>query len=123
MKNVEEPDSSVPFHQFKRALELVVSPVDPREFFVDFEKIGEGSTGAVFTATDLRTNMKVALKQMNLHKQQRKELLFNEVVIMREHQHENIVRLLESFLVEDELWVSMEYVDSGSLTDIVTHTR
>ena len=65
----------------------------------------------------------MALKLMNLHKQQRRELLFNEVVIMREHQHENIVKMLESFLVGDELWVAMEYIDGGALTDIVTHAR
>ncbi|KAL1454968.1 hypothetical protein WDU94_009095 [Cyamophila willieti] len=44
-----------------------------------FMKIGEGSTGTVCIATDKTTGRKVAVKKMDLRKQQRRELLFNEV--------------------------------------------
>lgn len=60
---------------------------------------------------------------MDLRKQQRRELLFNEVVIMRDYHHPNIVETYSSFLVNDELWVVMEYLEGGALTDIVTHSR
>ena len=91
---------------------------------------------------------------MDLKRQQRRELLFNEVVIMRDYKHENIVQMYElfcfiylyyyllkfknnhhlfniyffylrydSYLVEDELWVVMELLRGGALTDIVTHAR
>lgn len=60
---------------------------------------------------------------MDLRKQQRRELLFNEVVIMRDYHHPNIVEMYDSFLVEDELWVVMEFLEGGALTDIVTHAR
>lgn len=60
---------------------------------------------------------------MDLRKQQRRELLFNEVVIMRDYHHPNIVEMYDSFLVDDELWVVMEYLEGGALTDIVTHSR
>lgn len=60
---------------------------------------------------------------MDLRKQQRRELLFNEVVIMRDYHHPNIVETYNSYLVEDELWVVMEYLEGGALTDIVTHSR
>ncbi|NWT26775.1 PAK4 kinase, partial [Cardinalis cardinalis] len=63
------------------------------------------------------------VKKMDLRKQQRRELLFNEVVIMRDHQHENVVQMYNSYLVGDELWVVMEFLEGGALTDIVTHTR
>lgn len=65
----------------------------------------------------------VAVKKMDLRKQQRRELLFNEVVIMRDYHHPNIVETYSSFLVNDELWVVMEYLEGGALTDIVTHSR
>ena len=45
----ETTDKVVSYEQFRTALELVVSPSDPREFLVDLEKIGEGSTGIVYT--------------------------------------------------------------------------
>ena len=46
-----------------------------------------------------------------------------QVVIMRDYHHPNIVQMHDSFLVEDELWVVMEFLEGGALTDIVTHAR
>uniref|UniRef100_A0A069DV63 non-specific serine/threonine protein kinase n=1 Tax=Panstrongylus megistus TaxID=65343 RepID=A0A069DV63_9HEMI len=109
--------------QFRAALQLVVSPGDPRDRLEQFMKIGEGSTGTVCIAADRATGRKVAVKKMDLRKQQRRELLFNEVVIMRDYHHPNIVEMYESYLVGDELWVVMEYLEGGALTDIVTHAR
>ncbi|XP_014213424.1 serine/threonine-protein kinase PAK mbt [Copidosoma floridanum] len=109
--------------QFRAALQMVVSTGDPRENLENFLKIGEGSTGTVCIATDRTTNRQVAVKKMDLRKQQRRELLFNEVVIMRDYHHPNIVEMYDSFLVNDELWVVMEYLEGGALTDIVTHSR
>lgn len=42
---------------------------------------------------------------------------------MRDYQHENIVKMYDSFLVDDELWVVMEFLEGGALTDVVTHSR
>ncbi|XP_058979145.1 serine/threonine-protein kinase PAK mbt-like [Musca domestica] len=109
--------------QFRSALQMVVSAGDPRENLDNFMKIGEGSTGTVCIATDKSTGRQVAVKKMDLRKQQRRELLFNEVVIMRDYHHPNIVETYSSFLVNDELWVVMEYLEGGALTDIVTHSR
>lgn len=46
-----------------------------------------------------------------------------QVVIMRDYHHENVVEMYNSYLVGDELWVVMEFLEGGALTDIVTHTR
>ena len=58
---------------------MVVSPGDPRENLDNFIKIGEGSTGIVCIATERNSGRQVAVKKMDLRKQQRRELLFNEV--------------------------------------------
>ena len=42
---------------------------------------------------------------------------------MRDYPHPNIVEMYGSYLVGDELWVVMEFLEGGSLTDIITHTR
>jgi len=42
---------------------------------------------------------------------------------MRDYHHPNVVDMYDSFLVGDELWVVMEYLQGGALTDIVTHSR
>lgn len=109
--------------QFRAALQMVVSSGDPRENLESFVKIGEGSTGIVCIATERPSGRQVAVKKMDLRKQQRRELLFNEVVIMRDYHHPNIVEMHDSFLVGDELWVVMEFLEGGALTDIVTHAR
>ncbi|KAB0384468.1 hypothetical protein FD755_006385 [Muntiacus reevesi] len=46
-----------------------------------------------------------------------------KVVIMRDYHHDNVVDMYNSYLVSDELWVVMEFLEGGALTDIVTHTR
>lgn len=122
----QQTNSQFTYEQFRHGLQMVVNPNDPRLRYTNFIKIGEGSTGMVYAATDLESkesNYLVAVKKMNLHKQQRRELLFNEVLIMRQCKHKNIVDMYESYLVEDELWVVMEYLAGGALTDIVTKTR
>ncbi|XP_067874963.1 serine/threonine-protein kinase PAK 4-like isoform X2 [Heterodontus francisci] len=113
----------VSHQQFRAALQMVVDPGDPRAYLDNFIKIGEGSTGIVCIATVKSTGKLVAVKKMDLRKQQRRELLFNEVVIMRDYHHENVVEMYNSYLVDDELWVVMEFLEGGALTDIVTHTR
>ena len=60
---------------------MVVSPGDPRDSLENFIKIGEGSTGIVCIATERRSGHQLAVKRMDLRKQQRRELLFNEVCI------------------------------------------
>ncbi|XP_057695217.1 serine/threonine-protein kinase PAK 4-like [Corythoichthys intestinalis] len=113
----------VSHEQFRTALQMVVDPGDPRTYLDHYIKIGEGSTGIVCIATVKTTGKLVAVKKMDLRKQQRRELLFNEVVIMRDYHHENVVEMYNSYLVGDELWVVMEFLEGGALTDIVTHTR
>ncbi|XP_065111159.1 serine/threonine-protein kinase PAK 6 [Paramisgurnus dabryanus] len=113
----------VTHEQFKAALQMVVDKGDPRSYLENFVKIGEGSTGVVCIAREKHSGRVVAVKMMDLRRQQRRELLFNEVVIMRDYQHRNVVEMFKSFLVEEELWVIMEYLQGGALTNIVSETR
>ena len=46
-----------------------------------------------------------------------------QVVIMKNYKHSNIVEMYDSYLVGDELWVVMEFLDGGALTDVVTYTK
>lgn len=67
------------------------------------------ASGTVYTAIEASTGMEVAIKQMNLSQQPKKELIINEILVMRENKHHNVVNYLDSYLVGEELWVSCSY--------------
>ncbi|KAJ7780361.1 Pkinase-domain-containing protein [Mycena olivaceomarginata] len=106
--------------QIMEKLRQVVCDDDPKLLYSKIKKVGQGASGHVYVAKTLTTGKKVAIKEMDLSHQPRKELIVNEILVMKESQHPNIVNFLESYLVKsNELWVVMEYMEGGALTDII----
>lgn len=83
--------------------------------------IARGSTGSVFHAKEKRSNKSVAFKIMKLSEQPKEDLIFNELHVMRNTTHRNILSLEKSYFYDGKLWIAMEYMDGGSLTEIVTN--
>lgn len=102
-------------------LNFICTPGDPTKLYRNLSKIGQGASGGVFTAYQIGTNESVAIKQMNLDQQPKKELIINEILVMKESRHKNIVNFIDSYLHHGDLWVVMEYMEGGSLTDVVTY--
>ena len=101
-------------------LKTVVNSADPKPLFKIIEKAGQGASGNVYLAEMISERKKIAIKQMDLNVQPRKELIINEILVMKDSQHKNIVNFLDSYLrKETELWVIMEYMEGGSLTEII----
>lgn len=112
--------SSLTEAQIMTKLRGVVSPSDPNLLYAKIKKVGQGASGSVYVAKVLATGQKVAIKQMDLKVQPRKELIVNEILVMKESQHPNIVNFLDAFIVrDDELWVVMEFMEGGALTDVI----
>lgn len=106
--------------QIMEKLREVVSREDPNQLYRKVKKIGQGASGSVYVAKSLVTSQLVAIKAMDLAHQPRKELIINEILVMKESQHPNIVNFLNAFLVRDhDLWVVMEYMEGGALTDVI----
>lgn len=82
-------------------LRSIVSVGDPNRKYNKMEKIGQGASGTVYTAIETSTGMEVAIKQMNLSQQPKKELIINEILVMRENKHGNVVNYLDSYLVSE----------------------
>lgn len=117
-------------------LRSVVSKDNPNESYSKQRKIGQGASGSVYVARvkehatspvahelyrQYGPRCQVAIKQMDLRSQPRKELIVNEIIVMKDSQHANIVNFLDSFLQEqsNELWVVMEFMEGGALTDVI----
>ncbi|KAG1142145.1 hypothetical protein G6F37_003832 [Rhizopus arrhizus] len=119
-KKVEQRISTMTEAQIMEKLRSVVSKGNPSDCYKKVKRVGQGASGSVFVALSLATNTKVAVKQMDLSSQPRKELIVNEILVMKESQHPNIVNYLDSFLIgNNDLWVVMEYMEGGALTDVI----
>lgn len=117
-------------------LKEAVSKEDPNLSYSKQKKIGQGASGSVYVAKVKETatspiaiqllrqqgaRAQVAIKQMDLAHQPRKELIVNEIMVMKDSKHRNIVNFLDAFLRNNntELWVVMEFMEGGALTDVI----
>ncbi|KAF1732142.1 Serine/threonine-protein kinase shk2 [Beauveria bassiana] len=116
-------------------LKEAVSKDDPNLSYSKQKKIGQGASGSVYVAKIKETAVgiardvlrqqgpraQVAIKQMDLAHQPRKELIVNEIMVMKDSRHKNIVNFLDAFLRNNnaELWVVMEFMEGGALTDVI----
>lgn len=120
--NERPKKSKMSDEEIMERLRQIVTVGDPNRKYTKMEKIGQGASGTVYTAIETATGTEVAIKQMNLQQQPKKELIINEIVVMKANKHPNVVNFLDAYLVDEELWVAMEYLQGGSLTDVVTET-
>ncbi|XP_023800808.1 serine/threonine-protein kinase PAK 5-like [Cyanistes caeruleus] len=97
----------------------VVSPGEPGRKYTALEELGRGGFGAVYRALDASTGKQVAIKKMTLQEEDSEELAVNEILAMRDNRNPNIVTYLDSYLVDEDLWLVMEFMDRGTLFDVL----
>lgn len=101
----------------------LVSTQDPKRVFGQLTKIGSGATGQVYRAKRIKDNMKMAIKVIEVKADTRLELFENEIRMMykvsREY-HPNICQYYGCYTTENELWITMEFLPAGCLTDLLS---
>ncbi|ETE58169.1 Serine/threonine-protein kinase TAO3 [Ophiophagus hannah] len=94
---------------------------DPQELFVGLHEIGHGSFGAVYFATNARTNEVVAIKKMSYSGKQTNEKwqdIIKEVRFLQQLKHPNTIEYKGCYLKEHTAWLVMEYC-LGSASDLL----
>lgn len=94
----------------------------PEDKYTMDKELGAGAGGTVFLAFDKKTQKEVAIKIIDMSKQPKKEMILMEIRVMKELNHPNLVNFVEAYFIGCMLWVVMEYMDGGALTDVVTET-
>ncbi|NWT78044.1 PAK3 kinase, partial [Lanius ludovicianus] len=56
---------------------------------------------------------------LTLQEEMSEELAVNKIVVMRDNRNPNIVIYLDSYLVDGELGLVMEFMDGGTLCDVL----
>jgi serine/threonine protein kinase len=106
-----------------RRLQKLVSPGNPHKYMKQKE-IGEGGSGKVYKGIERDSGKAVAIKVMRLVIDRNgapyipefnHEIENMKNICSQSMNHENIVRYLDSYLVDNELWLVMDYLDGLEL--------
>uniref|UniRef100_A0A672LFP4 Mitogen-activated protein kinase kinase kinase kinase n=1 Tax=Sinocyclocheilus grahami TaxID=75366 RepID=A0A672LFP4_SINGR len=71
-----------------------------------------------FQARNVNTGELAAIKVIKLEPGEDFDVVQQEIIMMKDCKHSNIVAYFGSYLRRDKLWISMEYCGGGSLQDI-----
>lgn len=98
---------------------------NPRDLFQYVSTLGAGYEGEVHLCKDLRKEQPkdqlVAIKKVELINPAYELKLANEIYVLKSSKSRNIVEYLGSyFLQPTTIWIVMEYMDGGTLSDIVS---
>jgi len=85
------------------------------------KELGAGGMGTVYRGTDTRTDTPVAIKQLKteIATPETIERFRREGEALRELNHPNIVKMLDTFQHEGQHYLVMEFVSGGDLKDLI----
>ncbi|XP_053660977.1 mitogen-activated protein kinase kinase kinase kinase 5 [Anopheles marshallii] len=99
-------------------LSSAISRRNPEDEYELIHKIGSGTYGDVYKAKKLQSNDLAAIKVIKLEPGDDIQIIQQEILMMRDCRHSNIISYYGSYMRHDKLWICMEYCGGGSLQDI-----
>lgn len=94
--------------------------------YILYKKIGKGSYGEVFLTQKENDPKKYATKKIDISKFSTKDAykyLNNEIKIMKQLDHENIIKLYEFLNTGRNIYLVMDYINGGSLSDFLSEYK
>ena len=112
-------NSSEVYDNFIKALKKSFGYLNFFDYYEMLDNLGEGIFGSVKLGVEKKTNQRVAIKiiKKNKTKESDIELVRNEIDIMKLCYHPYVVHLLDHFENGEYIFIVMEYIKGGSLTD------
>jgi len=113
------------YDNFIKALKKSFGYLNFFDYYEMLDNLGEGIFGSVKLGVEKKTNQRVAIKiiKKNKAKESDIELVRNEIDIMKLCYHPYVVHLLDHFENGEYIFIVMEYIKGGSLTDYMKNNK
>ncbi|XP_020840750.1 myosin light chain kinase 3 isoform X2 [Phascolarctos cinereus] len=117
----DSPSPPAPFEH--RIVSVKEVPITTAYTVCQHEVLGGGRFGQVHKCTEKSTGLSLAAKIIKVKSAKDREEVKNEINIMNQLSHVNLIQLYDAFESKNSFTLVMEYVDGGELFDRITDEK